>query len=258
LNAGPQALPPREDPLAPWKMTWRSLLGFALVAISLFVYPWLIDAAFARFGTRPVAALALLLTLVGGVGPLSRGGRLEIPSVPGLPSGLALLPAAALLTGDARFLFLVPAGVYLWLALMAGQSLREEVSLIERLARILQPRAPEFIRPYCRKVTALWGIAFVAAFVIIAGLVAIGAVEERRAFTAYGLWVPVGVLSLVEYAVRKAWFRYYGGGLLDAIWAALLPAENTERGRRSLAYIRDARARMRAEGFTPPGERAPR
>jgi uncharacterized membrane protein len=258
LNAGPQALPPREDPLAPWKLTWRSLLGFALVAISLFVYPWLIDTAFARFGTRPVAALALLLTLVGGVGPLSRGGRLEIPSVPGLPSGLALLPAAALLTGDARFLFLVPAGVYLWLALMAGQSLREEVSLIERFARILQPRAPEFIRPYCRKVTALWGIAFLAASVIIAGLVAIGAVEERRAFTAYGLWVPVGLLSLVEYAVRKAWFRYYGGGVLDAVWAALLPAENTERGRRSLAYIRDARARMRAEGFTPPGERAPR
>ena len=256
MSSPPQ--PGREDPLAPWKMTWRSLLGFALVAISLFVYPWLIDAAFARFGTRPVAALALLLTLVGGVGPLSRGGRLELPSVPGLPAGLALLPAAALLTGDARFLFLVPAGVYVWLALMAAQSLREEISLIERFARILQPRAPEFIRPYCRKVTALWALAFVGAAVVIAYLVAIGAVAERRAFTAYGLWAPMGVLSAIEYAVRKAWFRYYGGGALDAVWAALLPAENTERGRRSLAYIREARARMRAEGFTPPGEAAPR
>ena len=68
----------------------------------------------------------------------------------------------------------------------------------------------------------------------------------------------MGVLSAIEYAVRKAWFRYYGGGALDAVWAALLPAENTERGRRSLAYIREARARMRAEGFSPPGEAAPR
>ena len=258
MNVAPQAPPRREDPLAPWKLTWRSVLGFALVAITLFVYPWLIDAALERFGARPVAALALGLALVGGVGPLSRGGRLEIPSVPGLPAGLALLPAAALVSGDLRFLFLVPAGVYLWLALLAGQSLREEISLIERFARILQPRAPEFIRPYCRKVTVLWGLAFLAAAVTIAWLVAIGAVEERRAFTAYGLWVPVGLLALVEYAVRKALFRYYAGGALDAIWAALLPAENTERGRRSLAYIREARARMRAEGFTPPGEAAPR
>jgi uncharacterized membrane protein len=249
---------PREDPLAPWKMTWRSLFGFALVAVSLFVYPWLIDAVLERYGARPVAALALLLTLVGGVGSLSRGGRLEIPSVPGLPAGLALLPAATLLTGDLRFLFLVPAGVYLWLALMAGQSLREEISLIERFARILQPRAPEFIRPYCRKVTALWGLVFLGAAIVIVYLVSIGAVAERRAFTAYGLWLPVGILSAVEYAVRKAWFRYYAGGVLDAIWAALLPAENTERGRRSLAYIREARARMRAEGFTPPGEAARR
>src|SRR5262245_37575788 len=123
-------------------MTWRSLLGFALVAITLFVYPWLIDTVLARWGARPVAALALGLALVGGVGPLSRGGRLEIPSVPGLPSGLALLPAASLVTGDLRFLFLVPAGVYLWLALMAFASLREEISLVERFARILQPRAP--------------------------------------------------------------------------------------------------------------------
>ena len=118
------------------------------------------------------------------------------------PAGLALLPAAALLTGDARFLFLVPAGVYLWLALMAAQSLREEISLIERFARILQPRAPEFIRPYCRKVTTLWAFAFLVAAVVIVYLVAIGAVAERRAFTAYGLWAPMGVLS--AHRVRSA------------------------------------------------------
>jgi hypothetical protein len=97
-------------------------------------------------------------------------------------------------------------------------------------------------------------VCFAAAAAGIAWLVATGAVAERRALSSFGLWLPMAALAVVEYAVRKAWFRYYAGGPLDRLWATLLPAENSERGRRSLAHIREARARMRAEGFTPPGE----
>ena len=80
---------------------------------------------------------------------------------------------------------------------------------------------------------------------MIVHLVAIGAVAERRAFTAYGLWAPMGVLSAIEYAVRKAWFRYYGGGALDAVWAAILPAENTSGGGVARVHPRGARAHAR-------------
>ncbi len=65
----------------------------------------------------------------------------------------------------------------------------------------------------------------------------------------------MAAVSAVEYVVRKSWFRYYAGGLLDRLWAAWLPAENTARGRRSLAYIREARAAMRAAGYAHPSER---
>jgi uncharacterized membrane protein len=252
------AAPQRHDPLAAWRPTPRTLLGYALLGAALFVYPWLIDTALARFGTRPVAAVLLVLALAGGAGPAwgaGRGGRrIDLPRVPGFPAAFALLLAAALATGDVRCLFLVPAAIYLWLALLAAVSLREPVSLIERAARFLQPRAPEFIRSYCRKVTALWCALFAANAGAIAWLVATGAHDARRSYSAWGLWLPMGVLAALEYAVRKAWFRYYAGGPLDRLWSLLLPAEATERGRRSLAYIRDARARMRAEGFTPPGE----
>jgi hypothetical protein len=198
------------------------------------------------------------MALAGGALPFrARGGRrIDLPRVPGFPVAFAAPPAAALLTGDVRFLHLVPAVVYLWLALLCGASLFEERSLIERAARFLQPRAPDFIRSYCRKVTALWCAVFAATAAVIAWLAIAGAGEARRAFSEWGLWVPIAILSALEYAVRKAWFRYYAGGPLDRIWAALLPAERTERGRRSLAYIQSARARMRAEGFTPPGESA--
>jgi len=248
--------PVRHDPLARWRPTARDLLGFALLGLALLVYPWAIDSALARFGVRPVAAALLGLALAGGALPLGAAGgrRIDLPRVPGFPGAMALLLAAALATGDVRWLFLVPAAVYLWLALLAAASLREPISLIERAARFLQPRAPDFIRSYCRKVTALWCVFFAATAATIAWLVADGSVEARRAFSSWGLWLPMGLLSLAEYAVRKAWFRYYAGGPLDRLWAALLPAENSARGRRSLAYIREARARMRAEGFTPPGE----
>ena len=59
-------------------------------------------------------------------------------------------------------------------------------------------------------------------------------------------------ISALEFFVRKTWFRYYfHGGAFDRFWAKLFPAENTEQGRRSAAYIQryrekaagDARAR---------------
>jgi uncharacterized membrane protein len=272
--------PAQNDPLAAWRPSARTLLGFALLAASLLLYPWGIDAALARFGTRPVAAGLLLLALMGGALPsfarrsarldlvspargtprvlaaASSGRRIDLPRVPGFPVAFAAPPAAALLAGDVRFLHLVPAMVYLWLALLCGASLREERSLIERAARFLQPRAPDFIRSYCRKVTAVWCFVFAAIAAVIAALALASAGDARRAFSEWGLWVPIGILCVIEYVVRKAWFRYYAGGTLDRIWAALLPADRTARGRRSLEYIRSARARMRAEGFTPPGESA--
>jgi uncharacterized membrane protein len=267
----------KPDPLAAWRPTRRTWLGLALLAGALVVYPWAIDAALARFGARPVAAVLLALALASGAVPLGgahalvraagasdaaprapgRAQELALPRVPGASVAVAGLLLVALLTGDLRALFLVPAAVYLWLALLCVASLREPPSLIERAARFLQPRAPDFIGSYCRKVTALWAALFAANAAAIAWLVFAGTPEARRAFSAWGVWTTIGVVSVVEYFVRKSWFRYYAGGGLDHLWAALLPAENTERGRRSLAYIREKRAEMRAAGYAHPRERRP-
>jgi hypothetical protein len=106
-------------------------------------------------------------------------------------------------------------------------------------------------------VTALWAALFAANAAVIAALVFGGTPEARRAFSEWGAWVLLGAVSAVEYVVRKSWFRYYAGGALDRVWAAFLPAENTERGRRSLAYIREKRAEMRAAGYAHPREGRP-
>ena len=132
------------------------------------------------------------------------------------------------------------------------------MSLIERAARFLQPRAPDFIRSYCRKVTGLWGVLFALTRSFIAGLVFADAADSWRAFTGWGAYSLVGVATVVEYFVRKSWFRYYGAHPVDRLWARLLPPEKTERGRRSLAYIRQMHDDMREAGFTPPEEASPR
>jgi hypothetical protein len=55
--------------------------------------------------------------------------------------------------------------------------------------------------------------------------------------------------SLVDWVVRKWWFRYFGPGPLDQLLKHVLPPENTAAGRRSLDYIRRMRAQL---GMPPP------
>ncbi len=46
------------------------------------------------------------------------------------------------------------------------------------------------------------------------------------------------LFGLVEYLIRKTKFRYYPyGGPIDRFFSTWFPAENTEMGRRSQAYI---------------------
>jgi hypothetical protein len=57
------------------------------------------------------------------------------------------------------------------------------------------------------------------------------------------------VASVADWLVRKWHFRYYGPGPIDRVLRKLLPPENTEVGRRSLAYIQKMRAEL---GMPPP------
>jgi hypothetical protein len=63
------------------------------------------------------------------------------------------------------------------------------------------------------------------------------------------VWLPTLAFTALEFLVRKAWFRNYGGAPWDRVLRALLPPENTARGRRSLEWIRKKRAEL---GMPPP------
>jgi len=243
VHAGPQLDPATRDAIARRRRAnWLRAAAAALAVGGLVVvYPLVLEVLLARVGVRPAAAGSLLL--VGASALLPRRAAAAAP--PGvaqamrvLPLGLGLLLALAFATERLLFLRMVPAAVYLALAAACAASLRAPDSLIERLARFMVPELPDFVRGYCRKVTALWALFFALAAAMIAVLAWVaGPVVWRRA-AGSGLYSAMAVLTFVEFLVRKTWFRhYFHGGPIDRLWSRLFPAERTPQGRRSLAYI---------------------
>lgn len=226
--------------------TAAALAGAGLLVA--FVYPLAIERVLAAWGPRGAG----LAVAAAGLLPLALLGRRRraLPG-PGPAGRLALLalPALTAATGAPIFLRLVPAGLQLLLAGLFLASLRGGGSLFEDAARLIQPYAPDFIGPYCRKATVVFAALFVLQAVALAGL-AVRPPGGDWALASSGIvWGPLLALFAVEWIVRKAWFRHYGRHPIDRLLRLLMPPERTARGRRSLEYI--AR-RHRELGLPPP------
>lgn len=214
--------------------------AMALVALSGFVSGRLLDA----LGVRALALVLLALAAAAsrGLSGLRTGGHASISA--GERRVLLGLLVLAVLTGSATALALLPAVVHAAVARLLVASLDDDLTLIEKGARLSHPLAPLFIGPYCRKLTVVWA----AAFAVSAGMIAVfalsGAEELHRAWTGWVFWTVLGAFSGVEFLWRKAWFRYFGRGPLDRLLARAFPPQSTERGRRSEAYLRSMRAEL--------------
>jgi uncharacterized membrane protein len=228
-----------------------------LVGVGMLValaFPLAAAAALEHWGVERVAGVVLVLGLVSLVA-LGRGGargdasRLLPSFRPWLRALPLALPAWALVAGDARPLQLVPVAVEAMLAAVFLGSLRGGSSILQQAALTLEPHAPDFIAPYCRKATVGFALLFVAQAIALVALVFPTAGPDWGRKASLVVWLPTLAATLFEYAVRKAWFRHYGDHPVDRLWRALLPPENTARGRRSLAYIRAKRLEL---GLPPP------
>jgi len=209
-------------------------------------FPLLAARALEAWGTRATGAVVFAVGLLSFALSVRRrlpGFGLALRSLP------LALPGLALLTGDARFLQLVPAAIELVLCLVFLGSLRGGGSILKQAALLLEPYAPDFIGPYCRKATAGFAMLFAAQAVALGwlGHEDYGPGWARSASLL--VWMPTLAGTSFEFLVRKAWFRHYGGNPVDRALRVLLPPENTARGRRSLDYIRRVRHEL---GMPPP------
>jgi len=163
---------------------------------------------------------------------------------PGQRVALLASVLAATASGSRLAWELLPAVIWGWMAFAFARSLRDRETLAERLARVADPLAPDFIAPYCRGLTGVYAVVFAA---IAAGFAFFALTGDRVAwlrFASWGCWLVLAALLAGEFLVRKLWFRNYTERAIDRLLARCFPAANTAMGRRCAAYV----SRMRAEG----------
>lgn len=227
----------------------RPKLTLTLVGVGMLVvigYPLAAVRAVEAFGARAVGAALLVAGLASFAASRQR-------SIPGLGLGLRGLPLAlaalAFASGDVRFVQLVPAAIEAMLCGLFLGSLRSGGSILQQAALTLEPFAPDFIGPYCRKASTAFAALFAAQAAALAALALAAPASTWARDASFLVWAPTLAGLCVEFVVRKAWFRHYGQGLLDRTLRTLLPPENTAQGRRSLDWIRQKRAEL---GMPPP------
>lgn len=227
----------------PADMTPAQGLGL-LAAMALVLMSGFASGPAAQWlGVRGFAGLLLLVAAGAAWGLRGAGTGNAQPIGPAERIVLLGTLAAAVVTGSPVALMLLPALVHAAVARMMFASLGREVSIIEIGARVSHPLAPDFIRPYCRQQTRIWGVLFAASSVLTATLAMQGNAAAHRAWTGWMFWSLLGAYCAAEFFWRKAWFRYFGRGPFDRLLARVFPPQNTERGRLSQAYL----LRMREE-----------
>ena len=227
--------PRPRNPIAPWV---AAILGVAVG------YPIVVHAALGRFGVRPVALVALAIAAFATWRAFRGAGGLAAV----LQAVATLLLAVSAWSGARAPLLFIPALIQVGLAALFVRSVFfDPPSMVERVARHMEPLVPEFIGEYCRAVTGAWAFFFAANAVFIFVLAFEGDTATWAAWTGGGLYVLAMMLQGVEYVVRKLWFRAYDDTPIDRVWERCFPAEATERGRRSVAHITEMKRQLEAE-----------
>ena len=201
----------------------RAALGVAS-GLLLAAYPILVYLGLTRWSARGVGLVLLAVLLPPHlIRALRRDRRQHLKAVLPLPLGIAAVLFLAVAVDDQRVVLALPVLINVVLLTTFASTLRGEVSMIERFARMQVDDLSPAEVTYCRRVTWLWCGLFVVNGVVIGALAITGALELWTLWTggvAYGL---VGLLFGVEYLVRKARFRRYGDGLHDRLFARLWP-----------------------------------
>lgn len=201
----------------------RAMGTAVAVAQGLLLVAWPLLVLFGgeRFGTRGVALLLLALALPGLGRALSRG-RTTARALLGVSGGVVALLLLSAALDHPALLLAYPALVNLVLLAQFGLSLRGEVPIVERFARLVDPElSPGEVR-YCRTVTVVWCAFFALNGTAAALLAAFAPRPWWAGYTGVLSYALVGALFAGEWLVRKLRFGRFGPGLLDRALSQLL------------------------------------
>lgn len=208
------AMAPVENRSRLW--SWLGAAGLVL-AYLLIVYVGL-----RTLGPRPLGALLAVLVVARLVVGMRSEAREHLRSATAHLAPLALLLIPALFLDDERFILFYPVLLNAALLAVFSWSLRSGMPIVERLARVQVPDLPAAEARYCRDVTRVWCLFFVANGGILGTLAVWGSLEAWALYTGLLSYLAIGMLFVVEFSIRKIRFRRFGDGFPDRIARALL------------------------------------
>jgi uncharacterized membrane protein len=200
----------------------RRVLGVLGATLAL-AYPFCAYVGLSRLGTRRLgAALAalLLVSLLFRLRGMNREHALVAARVPGIVVALLLVGS---LFDDRRFVLALPVVTNVVLLVHFATSLKT-IPVAERFARAMEDLLSPAQIAYCRTVTIVWCVFFLANGAVTAILALFAPLSWWTAYAGGVSYVLVGLLVAVEYLVRKKKFRKYGASPIDRLIARVFPS----------------------------------
>ncbi len=216
MSAQPSPRVQRQTP------TWAKVTLAVINSILIGGYPVLVYVGLTRWGPRSLAVLLVACIVPGLLIRLWTTAREHLWPVLRIPLTILATLAVGAAIDDARVLLVMPVLINAVLLANFAGSLRGEVSIVERFARIQDPELPPGGPAYCRKVTWVW-CGFFVINGTVAGVLALAApIAWWALYTGALAYILIGVLFTAEFIVRKAIFRRFGSSVPDRIVARIL------------------------------------
>lgn len=200
------------------------VVATVLSTILAVAYPVAVFYALTHYSPRVVGLLGLGILIPLFALRFYRSDRAHLWAVLRVPLTVLTLLLLGVLFDDQRFVLAMPALISLALLGTFGASLRGEMPLVERFARMQEDHLDEGQIAHCRQTTIAWCVFFVVNGAIAAALALLGETGLWAVYTggiAYGL---MGLMFVAEYVIRQYRFRRYGRGPHDRLLALIFPA----------------------------------
>jgi len=199
-----------------------------LDALLMLAYPVAVFYSLGHFSARAIGLVALALVIPGVLVRARRAPREHVVATLRVPLSILTLLLLGAWLDDARFVLALPVLINLVLLAQFGASLRGEVSMVERFARMQKDELSSAEVVHCRQTTLAWCALFVLNGGVSLALALIGWTRAWALWTGGVAYALMAALFAGEYVLRKWRFREYGCGLHDRALAKLWPAPEGE------------------------------
>lgn len=208
------------------------MLKVAVVVLNIVlavVYPLAVWWSLAHFSVR-VTGLMVLGFLVPMVAlRLSRADPAHRWPVLRVPLSIMALLLLGVATDDERFVLAMPVLISGALFIAFAGSLRGEMPLIERFARLQESELSPAKQHHCRQATVAWCVFFVFNAGVAGALALAAPVRWWAAYSGGIAYALMGAMFAGEYIVRKARFREFGAWPHDRLLARMFPPREDAR-----------------------------